>query len=205
MKEGLNRYGLENSFLKCQDTRDSFKLREVFNWARLRTEDFAIYMLFGLSVVMLAKRNCKNRDINNEENKDKTICKWYHIIHLTHPFQLAYQIGAYYFDWTVLKWNYRHVLYCGQFYNLLCKGKECFDHPEYAYWMGAIRLVKLLKTALSQVCIIITQCLIVLFTSDVMYKNCKSLVYTPPHLLARFCKVSLSNPKNLACFFSLTF
>ena len=75
MKEGLNRYGLENSFLKCQDTRDSFKLREVFDWARLRTEDFAIYMLFGLSVVMLAKRNCKNRDINNEENKDKTICK----------------------------------------------------------------------------------------------------------------------------------
>ena len=32
-------------------------------------------MLFGLFVVMLAKRNCKNRDINNEKNKDKSICK----------------------------------------------------------------------------------------------------------------------------------
>ena len=33
------------------------------------------------------------------------------------------------------------------------------------------------------------------FTSDVMYKNYKRLVYTSPDLLARFCKVNLSNTK----------
>ena len=39
------------------------------------------------------------------------------------------------------------------------------------------------------------------FTSDVMYKWCKRLVYTHPDLLARFCKVNLSNAKNLVWFF----
>ena len=50
-------------------------------------------------------------------------------------------------------------------------------------------------------CIIKEQRLIVLFTSDEMYKKYKRLLYTPPDLLARFCKVNLSNTKNLACFF----
>ena len=39
---------------------------------------------------------------------------------------------------------------------------------------------------------------LVLFTSDVMHKKYKKLVYTPPDLLARFCKVNLSNAKNSA-------
>ena len=39
------------------------------------------------------------------------------------------------------------------------------------------------------------------FTSDVMYKCYKRLVYTHPDLLARFCKVNLSNAKKLAWFF----
>ena len=38
------------------------------------------------------------------------------------------------------------------------------------------------------------------FTSDVMYKKYKRLVYTPPDLLARFCKANLSNGKNSAGF-----
>ena len=40
------------------------------------------------------------------------------------------------------------------------------------------------------------------FTSDVMYNKYKSLVYTPPDLLARFCKANLSNAKKigLICF-----
>ena len=40
------------------------------------------------------------------------------------------------------------------------------------------------------------------FTSDVMYKKYKRLVYTPPDLLARICKVNLSNAKKfgLICF-----
>ena len=40
------------------------------------------------------------------------------------------------------------------------------------------------------------------FTSDVMYKWYKRLVYTQPDLLARFCKVNLSNAKKfgLICF-----
>ena len=40
------------------------------------------------------------------------------------------------------------------------------------------------------------------FTSGVMYKKYKRLVYTSPDLLARFCKVNLSNAKNsgLICF-----
>ena len=40
------------------------------------------------------------------------------------------------------------------------------------------------------------------FTSAVMYTKYKSLVYTPPDLLARICKVNLSNAKNfgLICF-----
>ena len=50
-------------------------------------------------------------------------------------------------------------------------------------------------------CIIKEQRLIVLFTSDEMYKKYKRLLYTPPDLLARVCKVNLSNAKNLACFF----
>ena len=39
------------------------------------------------------------------------------------------------------------------------------------------------------------------FTSNVMYKWYKRLVYTHPDLLTRFCKVNLSNTKNLAWFF----
>ena len=38
------------------------------------------------------------------------------------------------------------------------------------------------------------------FTSDVMYKKYKRLVYTPPDLLARFCKVNLSKAQTLAQF-----
>ena len=38
------------------------------------------------------------------------------------------------------------------------------------------------------------------FTSDVMYKKYKRLVYTSPDLLARFCKVNLSTAKNSAWF-----
>ena len=52
---------------------------------------------------------------------------------------------------------------------------------------------------LSEVCMInSTYC----FTSDVMYKKYKRLVYTPPDLLARICKVNLSNAKKfcLICF-----
>ena len=36
--------------------------------------------------------------------------------------------------------------------------------------------------------------------SDMMYKKYKSLVNTPPDLFPRFCKVSLSNANNSACF-----
>ena len=52
---------------------------------------------------------------------------------------------------------------------------------------------------LSEVCMIYcTHC----FTSAVMYTKYKRLVYTPPDLLARICKVNLSNAKNfgLICF-----
>ena len=40
------------------------------------------------------------------------------------------------------------------------------------------------------------------FTSDVMYKKYKRLLYTPPGLLTRFCKVNLSKAKKcgLICF-----
>ena len=38
------------------------------------------------------------------------------------------------------------------------------------------------------------------FTLDVMYKKHKRLVYTPPDLLARFCKVNLSKSKNSVWF-----
>ena len=44
------------------------------------------------------------------------------------------------------------------------------------------------------------QWFIVLFTSDLMYKKYKRLVYMPPDLLARFCTVNMSNTKNLAWF-----
>ena len=36
------------------------------------------------------------------------------------------------------------------------------------------------------------------FNSDVMYKWYKRFVHTHPDLLARFCKVNLSNAKKLA-------
>ena len=39
------------------------------------------------------------------------------------------------------------------------------------------------------------------FTSDVTYKCYKRLVYTHPDLLARFCKINLSNAKNSAGIF----
>ena len=40
------------------------------------------------------------------------------------------------------------------------------------------------------------------FTSDVMYKKYKRLLYTPRALLARICKVNLSNAKKFSviCF-----
>lgn len=40
------------------------------------------------------------------------------------------------------------------------------------------------------------------FTSDVMHKKYKRLVYTSPDLWARFCKANLSNAKNSAWFVS---
>ena len=43
------------------------------------------------------------------------------------------------------------------------------------------------------------------FTSDVMYKRYKRLAYTSPDLLARFCKVNLSNAKNSAWFVFLMY
>ena len=45
------------------------------------------------------------------------------------------------------------------------------------------------------------------FTSDVMYKKYKRLVYTPPDLLARICKVNLSNANEfgLICFARICF
>ena len=51
---------------------------------------------------------------------------------------------------------------------------------------------------LSEVCMIKRYC----FTSDVMYKKYKRLVYTTSDLLARICKVNLSNAKKfgLICF-----
>ena len=36
--------------------------------------------------------------------------------------------------------------------------------------------------------------------SDVLYKKYKRLIYTPPDLLARFCKVNLSKAKNSTWF-----
>ena len=57
---------------------------------------------------------------------------------------------------------------------------------------------------LSEVCVInFTYC----FTSDVMYKKYKRLVYTPPDLLARICKVNLAcrTQKNSAWFVFLEF
>ena len=43
------------------------------------------------------------------------------------------------------------------------------------------------------------------FTSDVIYKKYKRLVYTSPDLLARFCKVNLLNAKNSASFVFLMY
>ena len=40
------------------------------------------------------------------------------------------------------------------------------------------------------------------FTSDVMYKWYKRLVYTHPNLLVRFSKVNLSNAKKFSLIFS---
>ena len=51
---------------------------------------------------------------------------------------------------------------------------------------------------LSEVYMVKKQRLIVLFTSDVMYKKYKRLVYTPKDLLAGFCQV-----KHSARFFIL--
>ena len=40
------------------------------------------------------------------------------------------------------------------------------------------------------------------FTSDVMYKKYKRLVYTSPDLLARFCKINLSLAKSIYYLYS---
>ena len=47
------------------------------------------------------------------------------------------------------------------------------------------------------------QRLIVLFTSDVMYKKYKRPAYTPPALARSFCKINLSHTKNSASLFIL--
>ena len=55
----------------------------------------------------------------------------------------AYYIMADWPDWTVPSKNeffIPSVLCCCYFYNLLWKGSECFDRPEY--WMSGICLVK---------------------------------------------------------------
>ena len=53
---------------------------------------------------------------------------------------------------------------------------------------------------LPEVCMIKTAPHSHLRLSDVIYKKYKRLVYTPPDLLARFCKANLSNGKNSAGF-----
>ena len=70
----------------------------------------------------------------------------------------------------------------------------------YEYWMSAICIVK--YCFLSEVCRYDkNSASYYCFTSDVMYKWCKRLVYTHPDLLARFCKVNLSNAKKLGWLF----
>ena len=90
--------------------------------------------------------------------------------------------------------------YLGDFGNFF-SAHACFDRPEY--WMSAIYISKLWNSAFCQRSVWQKQRLIVLFhlrLSDVMYKKYKRLVYTPPDLLARFCKANLSNGKNSAGF-----
>ena len=62
---------------------------------------------------------------------------------------------------------------------------------------------KILKNRiLSEVCKLTKKHrLIVLFTSDAMHKKYKWLAYTSPDLLARFCKVNLTNTISPAWFF----
>ena len=87
----------------------------------------------------------------------------------------------------------------GNFLTVSLKAHACFDCPEY--WMSAICIAKIVKYCIlhrglydknsaSRYC----------FTSDVMYKKYKRLVYTSPDLLARFCTVNMSNGKNSAWF-----
>ena len=108
-------------------------------------------------------------------------------------------MGADCSDWTVLTlWNSLHEnVLCDQLFNLLRKGSACFDHPDY--WMNAICLTKLLKTAFCPryVSLLKKQRFIVLCTSAVMYKKYKRLAYTSRDLLARFCKAKLVEHKKI--------
>ena len=67
-----------------------------------------------------------------------------------------------------------------RFCSLVYKGSACFDRPNY--WISVICIAKLWKTAFcpNYVSLLQKHRLIVLFTSDVMYKKYKRLLYTPP-------------------------
>ena len=86
---------------------------------------------------------------------------------------------------------------------MFCKKSKCFDRPDY--WISTICPAKSEKNRImSEVCKFTKNTAsLVLFTSDAMYKKYKWLPYTSSDLLARFCKVNLSNTKNSVWFFIL--
>ena len=120
------------------------------------------------------------------------------------PFYPAHHIAADCSEWTVpTLWNSLHekVLKSGKFCNLFCKGSQCFDRPDYR--MSTICPAKLWKTLFCPryVSLLKKHRLIVLFTSDAMYKKYKWLDYISPDLLARFRQVNLSNTKKFCLIF----
>ena len=84
---------------------------------------------------------------------------------------------------------------------MFCKGSQCFDRPDYR--MSTICPTKLWKTLFCPryVSLLKKHRLIVLFTSDAMYKKYKWLDYISPDLLARFRQVNLSNKKKFVLIF----
>ena len=159
------------------------------------------------------------------ENPSGWLTRWFWEFFLSfslkaHNYYAMYHTGADFSNWKVpALWNsnslHENVLWCGQCYNLLCKGSAYFDHP--GYWMSAICLAKLWKNCRiiglnrakkNKFCprsVWLKKGLIVLFTWDVMRKSMfKRLVYTPSVSSPRFtCKANLSNTRNPAWFFIL--
>ena len=132
-----------------------------------------------------------------------TFVRFETIIWLTIRFNISLQKAFRHF----LTARHYGILFMKMFYNVVISIVCCAKRARASIvltieWVGiCLKNCEKLQLCQRSVWLKKKKRLIVLFTSGLMYKKYKKLVYTPPDLLPRFFKVNLSNTKSSALFF----